>query len=1691
MTAQQVGQKPFAPTVTRSSSPLKFFSSSPNTQPGKPKDSQKDWTAEFLTDLRTNRPARPSGSRPLPARNAKGTPISALEPPPRPVSAMAGALYSTRQTEVAPLPEQERSASAMSHRRARSTMTNRDQVGRPLAQQPAAGVAPRDFTASVAVLEADLEAAPEGVSSIKYFERGQRWMEKQEAKSLRDALKDMDLREEHRIHAAAQTEAADLVWKHRNSGVPYKNPEPVRDYKQHLRKGSHTRSQSISRYGVLGPGLALQEQSHRSVSDGSTSSRSSAGKSKGSRVSSGSSLFQKNSLDETRELGSKSDTEHTSSTRKAYGSLTFPIPPTKVFNSRRSSGPRSRNVSAEGRQSLFRNPGDQIYEEPEEVTATENSLQEKANKPLPLKPKNRNSSVTFKDTIKVFNTHAKDIVPSEKRFSKYEIQNNLPTQSRDPSYVQNPLQSTAPEHAELTAEHTPMDTPPTKNGLEIRSDEIRAATSMRRKDRSPKLPTPTVVSDRPGRPIVSFDRNYKPREIELKEESSTGSRPSSHDGPSRTIPNLPNKPQLPSATASASAPAIPTINFMESPAIQVNDRPAIPTINVSDVPTISVFESSIPTIVAPEHKTSRRPLPSTSSSEGPSPGNRPLPSHSSTAPVLSNKSHWTPVPHRATAQCAACALPISGRIVSAASQRFHPACFSCLKCGELLECVAFYPEPDNFREARLSRISARLNNEPLSAEDALHTEEEDGDDSLRFYCHLDYHENFSPRCRSCKTPIEGEVVVACGGEWHVGHFFCAECGDPFDAHTPFVEKDGFAWCVGCHSRRFSGKCAGCRKPVIDMVVKALGKEWHEDCFCCRECGGKFQDGRFFTRGEGEEPPFILADIGEGIKEVQIIQWFVQPGARVEQFDKLCEVQSDKAATEITSRFDGLIKKLHYEAEDMAQVGKPLCDIDIQGEISPEDEALITLPAEQTGEEVDAQKPQKAVGQNSETTMEEETGVPKPDSPGTGRYASLATPAVRGLLKELNVQIEEVQGTGKDGRVLKDDVHRFAAARDADHHSPNTKSTNEPTGTKSGSQQETSIVLTPIQSQMFKTMTRSLSIPHFLYADEVDLTYLDALRARLQAHPSRTEKFSYLPFIIKAVSVALRDYPLLNARVDHGSDEGSASPRLIMREKHNIGVAMDTPQGLLVPNIKDVASLSILDIAAQLKHLQQLAQTSKLSAKDLKGGTITVSNIGSIGGTYVSPIIVQSEVAILGVGRARVVPAFGSSGGVVRKTVGNFSWSADHRVVDGATMARMGEKVKGLIEEPGLMTTHLSNLRSDNASVAANRRAEAPPPSPRPIQYAHEVTERTKGDNDLRSLKSRHRVFLNLFPEVHQAHFEAAEDRQDESLSDAAFPDPVPWVAPAASDTFLYQWVAEAPGSQEPSEAAPQSHETEEEEAPQSYETEGEPPARFLQSGLLQAKSSFPNIYMPPRKSNVSAVSATGDEGQAGKEGTSINIEDLSLPRTVVGRLAKGVLPANTQIQKDAITAITKASTLFVNYLSHNSHAHTLRTTRRTIYPADVFMGLRDSEFDFMLPRLEAELDKYNSVQTSKRNEYRKKVKEGTMGNTTRRKSTDNATAVADVPMGGVEDREPAAKRAKMEEGVAGGHHLGLDGMEEEDGNETVEEEEGGVMIGEDAAEGEEDDDDDEDEEEGGEDEEEEEARQVGSDDDDTLAEESD
>ncbi|CUS07273.1 unnamed protein product [Tuber aestivum] len=450
-------------------------------------------------------------------------------------------------------------------------------------------------------------------------------------------------------------------------------------------------------------------------------------------------------------------------------------------------------------------------------------------------------------------------------------------------------------------------------------------------------------------------------------------------------------------------------------------------------------------------------------------------------------------------------------------------------------------------------------------------------------------------------------------------------------------------------------------------------------------------------------PFLLADIGEGIRECEVIQWFVQPEARVEQGGRcvspscgfliyllfpdkcggVCCSHRERGVADhfpqITSRYDGVIKRLHYEAGDMAIVGKPLVDIDLQADIND---------PEQLGEMQSEVPAVSAVPKQAPKTPEGVNRSGQSSTPTTMPHGSLATPAVRRVTREHGVEITEITGTGKDGRVLKEDVTRFVEARKSgklvSRSSSQPSALRPPQARAVSPRAETKVPLTHIQSQMLKAMTKSLAIPHFLYSDEINFDPLIRLRSTINKSlnaNSPVPRVSFMPFVMKAVSIALDQYPLLNSRLEFDSDN---KPALVMRPQHNIGVAMDTPAGLVVPNVKDVSSLSILDIAAELRRLQGLGVEGKLTPADVSGGTITVSNIGNIGGTVVAPVIVVGEVTILGMGRAQKLPRFNENGQVVAETVMNFSWSADHRVVDGATMARMAALVRELLEVPGQM-----------------------------------------------------------------------------------------------------------------------------------------------------------------------------------------------------------------------------------------------------------------------------------------------------------------------------------------------------------------------------------------------------------------------
>lgn len=352
------------------------------------------------------------------------------------------------------------------------------------------------------------------------------------------------------------------------------------------------------------------------------------------------------------------------------------------------------------------------------------------------------------------------------------------------------------------------------------------------------------------------------------------------------------------------------------------------------------------------------------------------------------------------------------------------------------------------------------------------------------------------------------------------------------------------------------------------------------------------------------------------------------------------------------------------------------DIDVEGE-----EPAVAAEANAGGEESTTPSPVVPEKKIADSGSVAPTSAPTPNS---GKHSSLATPAVRRVSKELDVDITQVTGTGKDGRVMKEDVIAFHKAQGA---AP-AAAASAPARRATATAEETVTPLTPVQTQMFKAMTNSLNIPHFLYADEVRLDTLTALRARFNKLALATggSKMSYMPFFIKAMSVALSEYPIVNSRVVFEGDK----PALVTRPQHNIGVAMDTPAGLIVPNIKNVQDLSIADIAAELTRLQAAAATGKFAAADLKGGTISISNIGTVGGTYVAPVIVESEVAILAVGRARTVPLYKQDGSleVVPTQVFNTSWSGDHRVLDGVTLAKTAERFKNLVEDPELLLLSL-------------------------------------------------------------------------------------------------------------------------------------------------------------------------------------------------------------------------------------------------------------------------------------------------------------------------------------------------------------------------------------------------------------------
>jgi pyruvate dehydrogenase E2 component (dihydrolipoamide acetyltransferase) len=410
--------------------------------------------------------------------------------------------------------------------------------------------------------------------------------------------------------------------------------------------------------------------------------------------------------------------------------------------------------------------------------------------------------------------------------------------------------------------------------------------------------------------------------------------------------------------------------------------------------------------------------------------------------------------------------------------------------------------------------------------------------------------------------------------------------------------------------------------------------------------------------------FKFPDIGEGLTEGEIVRWLVKEGDEVKEGQPLVEVETDKALAEIPSPRTGVILKILTKEKEIVKVGQVIVVFGEKGE------ALAAPPP----------KPKSVgvVGELEEAPEEAPSVVAKAEPVKTALVSehAMATPAVRALAKELGVDINKVQGTGPESRVLEKDIRQFAESKEKPAE-PEKKIAKVKKYDLYGYVDR--IPLRGVRRSIAKAMVKSkYTAPHVTAMDEADVTMLWKIREKeKKAAEKKGIKLTILPFIVKAVIAGLSEHPYLNASLDDENEE------IVLKKYFNIGFATDTPEGLMVPVVKNAKDKSILQLAEELTRLAAKARDRTIDLADLKGGTFTISNYGALGGIYATPIINYPEVAILGVGKIKDTPVVRNGKLVVRKIL-SLSLSFDHRVVDGGEGARFLNTVIARLEDPDLI-----------------------------------------------------------------------------------------------------------------------------------------------------------------------------------------------------------------------------------------------------------------------------------------------------------------------------------------------------------------------------------------------------------------------
>ncbi|MDO8136690.1 MAG: dihydrolipoamide acetyltransferase family protein, partial [Candidatus Brocadiales bacterium] len=400
-----------------------------------------------------------------------------------------------------------------------------------------------------------------------------------------------------------------------------------------------------------------------------------------------------------------------------------------------------------------------------------------------------------------------------------------------------------------------------------------------------------------------------------------------------------------------------------------------------------------------------------------------------------------------------------------------------------------------------------------------------------------------------------------------------------------------------------------------------------------------------------------------------VEWKVKEGDRVEADQDLVEVETDKAIVTLPSPRKGIILKIYYKEGETVLVGAALVTIGEKGEV-----AKIGLERRKPVEKAEEVYTGSVVG-FLEEAPEEARPAEKPAIKEEAKKV-LATPAVRKLARELNVDISRVEGTGKDGRVTEEDVKRFAEAL-KEEKKPEVKVIKKYDMYGYITRVPLKGVRKSIAKRLRDAVSNSALVTHH---DDADVTHLVEVREKHKGYAEkRGVKLTYIPFIIKAIIEGLKAHPYLNASIE--------GEEIVLKKYFNIGVAVDTPDGLIVPVVKGADQKPVLELAKEIEELAKKAQSRTLDLADLRGGCFTITNIGVIGGTYLAPITNYPESAILGLGRIEERPVV-REGKVVIRNILPLSLTFDHRVVDGAEVARFVNTVKEHLEDPDLFLVEM-------------------------------------------------------------------------------------------------------------------------------------------------------------------------------------------------------------------------------------------------------------------------------------------------------------------------------------------------------------------------------------------------------------------